>query len=848
MAAHRTSNDIPVSSVRPHSHHQGHGGQALWYGELTHPIFFFPTCQSEIDMQNNPHVYMAVYSSVPVYEVMVRGVGVMRRRSDSYMNATQILKVAGLDKSKRTRMLEREIIQGEHEKIQGGYGRYQGTWVPFERAKELATQLNVAQLLAAIFDFLPAPSSNITPQPTSTAQSTKVSNTSRLNSHKGTLARQTSRQCLNDKRERSGDTTLMTNDLPEAGPSKRSRLNAPSYRLNGSGSTPASLVEYTHPTTDSEFIIPPPHSQPTAVSQSTTSSCVSMPGAPVNHPAGHSCLRKSNPSSRSHLEVALKAERNIHTLMSLLAYPSDSDDIQPENQHTNPNSINEVTEVLEDPELEIDTPIDEHCHTALHWASSLARLGLVRAFLRSGADVNRGNDAGETPLMRSTLVTNNFEKESFNQLLELLHPSLWTLDNQDRTVLHHICLTANVKGRAESSRYYLECICEWIVNKLGGQFDSQFFDAVDHNGDTALNIAARVGNKHLVRMLLDVGADKTIGNNLGLKPIDFGVGGGETSAPHTDEAMAAPSRRNQTASAPIRSSRNLIASITSSVNSLSEDFENEIRSKTDRLESVRAQLKVATRQLTTQRRQLESFKQDLDERALLELRLKKLRVAIAEEDGFDWTGRSDLDGRPAQAGKFFEQNEIATTLAGLSASQIQLELDPDPFVPPENNESTLVYLRRLEKWYMRVLRLLRERIGKMKGSNLEQEAKYLKVIGSFIGNTCTNDFGSPESGMPGQPANQSASTANDVSSRPSQNSKPGDMHNLEPLGGHQRNVSTEGAGGGHELDGTHSELLKPSIIDNKLLKQLMAAIESDGPELDLNRVAGFMQRIQSGSL
>jgi hypothetical protein len=44
------------------------------------------------------------------------------------MNATQILKVAGLDKSKRTRILEREIIQGEHEKIQGGYGRYQGTW------------------------------------------------------------------------------------------------------------------------------------------------------------------------------------------------------------------------------------------------------------------------------------------------------------------------------------------------------------------------------------------------------------------------------------------------------------------------------------------------------------------------------------------------------------------------------------------------------------------------------------------------------------------------------------------------------------------------------------------------
>jgi len=836
MADHKASHDIPVSSLHPHD--QGNGTANASAQQFPNP-----------NVQNNPHVYMAVYSTVPVYEMMVRGIGVMRRRSDSFMNATQILKVAGLDKSKRTRILEREIIQGEHEKIQGGYGRYQGTWVPFERAKELAVQLNVAHLLAALFDYLPGPSSEVARPPTSNLQSTKPSSTSRVNSHKSTLARQTSRQSLNDKRERSGNSTPITNDLPEAGPSKRSRLNTPSRRSNGSGNTPSSLVEHHHSTMDPDFIVPPTHSQPTVVSQSTSSNTAPVSGAPVSYPAGPSCLRKSNSSSRSHLEVALKAERNIHTLMSLFANPSDSEETQPENHQDNPNSLTEVNEVLEDPELEIDTPIDEHCHTALHWASSLARLGLVRAFLRSGADVNRGNDAGETPLMRSTLVTNNFEKESFNQLLELLHPSLWTLDHQDRTVLHHICLTANVKGRAESSRYYLECICEWIVNKHGGQFDSQFFDAVDQNGDTALNIAARVGNKHLVRMLLDVGADKTIGNNLGLKPIDFGVGGGETSAPQTDDVMAVTSRRNATASSvPSRSSRDIITSITSSVNSLAEDFDNELRSKTDRLESVRAQLKVATRHLTTQRRQLESLKRDLDERALLELRLKKLRLAIAEEDGFDWTGRSELDGRPAQAGKLFEQNGISTTLAGLSASQIQLDLEPDPFVPPENNESSLVYLRRLEKWYIRVLGLLRERIGKMKGSNLEQEAKYLKVIGSFIGNTCTNDFSFPESSMPGKPANASVPTAKGVPSMAGPNKAPGDNHNGALMDGNQRKVSTDTAGDRRELDGTQSDLLKQSMIDNKLLKQLMAAIESDGPELDLNRVAGFMQRVQSGSL
>jgi len=54
------------------------------------------------------------------------GVSVMRRRADGWLNATQILKVAGFDKPQRTRVLEREVQKGLHEKVQGGYGKYQG--------------------------------------------------------------------------------------------------------------------------------------------------------------------------------------------------------------------------------------------------------------------------------------------------------------------------------------------------------------------------------------------------------------------------------------------------------------------------------------------------------------------------------------------------------------------------------------------------------------------------------------------------------------------------------------------------------------------------------------------------
>jgi hypothetical protein len=73
-------------------------------------------------------VYLATYSSVPVYELTVRGIAVMRRRADGFLNATQILKVAGIEKGRRTKILEKEILTGEHEKVQGGYGKYQGTW------------------------------------------------------------------------------------------------------------------------------------------------------------------------------------------------------------------------------------------------------------------------------------------------------------------------------------------------------------------------------------------------------------------------------------------------------------------------------------------------------------------------------------------------------------------------------------------------------------------------------------------------------------------------------------------------------------------------------------------------
>lgn len=92
---------------------------------------------------------------MPVYEFNAGGNHVMRRRADDWINATHILKVADFDKPARTRILEREVQKGVHEKVQGGYGKYQGTWIPLHDGRMLAERNGVLDRLLPIFNFIP---------------------------------------------------------------------------------------------------------------------------------------------------------------------------------------------------------------------------------------------------------------------------------------------------------------------------------------------------------------------------------------------------------------------------------------------------------------------------------------------------------------------------------------------------------------------------------------------------------------------------------------------------------------------------------------------------------------------
>ncbi len=143
--------------------------------------------------------------------------------------------------------------------------------------------------------------------------------------------------------------------------------------------------------------------------------------------------------------------------------------------------------------------------------------------------------------MRSCLVTNNLDAGSFPDLLELLGPTIELRDGRGRTVLHHIAVTSAVKGRSQASKYYLESLLEFVVRQgstpnsfsngpvgmksIGiGRFMSEIVNIQDKSGDTALNIASRIGNRSIISQLIEVGADASIPNRSNLSPIDFGVG------------------------------------------------------------------------------------------------------------------------------------------------------------------------------------------------------------------------------------------------------------------------------------------------------------------------------------
>ncbi|KAF8911925.1 hypothetical protein CPB85DRAFT_1375842 [Mucidula mucida] len=408
-------------------------------------------------------IFKATYSGIPVYEMMCKSVAVMRRRSDSWLNATQILKVAGFDKPQRTRVLEREVQKGEHEKVQGGYGKYQGTWIPLERGLALAKQYNCEHLLKPIID----------------------TNAGSRASRRGGAPDSSS----------AVNTRSSRRQVPEAvAESDRETL---SVRGSEDGSMTPSPSEAS-----SSSRTPSPIGSPDTV--------YGRNGAVANRSTNKQRSRYRAPDDQyddmSDTEVNGKTDARAYGDQILEYFISDT---------------NQVPQVLISPPPDFDPnmAIDDDGHTALHWACAMGRIRIIKLLLTAGADIFKVNKSGQTALMRSVMFANNYDVRKFPELYELLHRSTLNIDNYNRTVFHHVVDVAMSKGKTHAARYYMEIILTRLAD-----YPKELADVInfqDEDGETALTMAARCRSKRLVKILIDHGADPKVVNHDGKSTEDY---------------------------------------------------------------------------------------------------------------------------------------------------------------------------------------------------------------------------------------------------------------------------------------------------------------------------------------
>ncbi|ORX86839.1 apses-domain-containing protein [Anaeromyces robustus] len=429
--------------------------------------------------KNATTIYTSTYSGVPVYEMMCGNVSVMRRRSDSFLNATQILKVAGIDKGKRTKILEKEVLNGEHEKVQGGYGKYQGTWIPFPRGVALAKEYDVDGSIKPLLDFEPTNVRSIKAPPKE--QSTRNNSSNGNNIHKKVHTTRRKRGSVAS----NSNTSNYSND-------------------NSTVTSPNSTPNINNTNTNNITSI-----QEESNNDNTTNA--------INKVIiKKSKLKNINSNSNMNIDVynqvpgkvSEKKEKIRASLMEMFL----NDD-----QTAIPDILTTAKLSADD----VNMSIDDQGHTALHWAATLARINIIKLLIEKGADVKSKNICGETALIRSVISTHNYDYKIFPELLNLLENTIIYVDYRGRTLLHHIAYISSKKDRIQASYYYLKVLLD-KMNKNESNYNV-IIDFKDQNGDTALNILSRIGNKPMIDLLINFGADPEIENNAGISPLYYGV-------------------------------------------------------------------------------------------------------------------------------------------------------------------------------------------------------------------------------------------------------------------------------------------------------------------------------------
>jgi transcription factor MBP1 len=393
----------------------------------------------------------------------------MRRRGDNWINATHILKCAGFDKPARTRILEREVQKDVHEKIQGGYGKYQGTWIPLESGQQLAQRNNIYERLRPIFEYQPGGES---PPP---------------------APRHTSKPKAPRKPA-----------VPKWNSEHLSRLWTPCWQdmanVNSSDPPPPPL--------------PPPREEFESASQP-----IHEDDTPDNVTiASMSYMAEDDRHDLSHFSTGHRKRTRDETIQDLTeqqhsVYGDELLDYFLLSRQEEPTFRPEPP-----PNFQPDWYIDSEKHSALHWASAMGDVDVIKQLKRFGANLGAQNCRGETPFMRSVNFTNCYEKQTFPAVMKELFDTIAMRDDSGCTVIHHAAIMKSGRVQSQScSRYYLDSILNRLQETHDANYVQQLLDVQDNNGNTALHLAAKAKARKCVRALLGRGAASDIPNVEGVR-------------------------------------------------------------------------------------------------------------------------------------------------------------------------------------------------------------------------------------------------------------------------------------------------------------------------------------------
>ncbi|EDO18044.1 hypothetical protein Kpol_1045p30 [Vanderwaltozyma polyspora DSM 70294] len=491
----------------------------------------------------SPIIEIATYSETDVYECYIKGQEsrtVMRRTLDDWINITQVFKLASFSKTKRTKILEKETKSIDHEKIQGGYGRFQGTWIPLICAKTIVIKYNIEDpVVSTILNFT-LDTNNIPPKRSKNSILKRNSPGTKIispSSYKKTPKKRDFSTVINSSQSNVPPLSSSNKKNKKINPSPLQTLiyHTPQQFINNSISSfstntntnPTSsiltdstknsrysasqkpLQFYSHPNSKkNDFIdnsIQIDKSQQNKSVRSVNDQFI-WQNEPSNDIFSNSSLQSTNTSRSITPQPLQQSSHSIKEYKDLLMLVLSSEECTDVN-YTLPQKLYHPPQGLD-----VNFQVDDQGHSTLHWAAAMANLHLVRLLVSLNANLGHVNSRGFNCITKLLFYNNCYKAGNINEILSTLRVCLITPDTNGRLPVHYLVeLSVNKSKDPEVINFYFNSII-FNLKQNDHSLLRMCLNYQDSMGNTVLHLAALNLNLELYNKLLKLGCSPEIKN------------------------------------------------------------------------------------------------------------------------------------------------------------------------------------------------------------------------------------------------------------------------------------------------------------------------------------------------